>query len=136
MNESFLLQNYSLLPLFQKIHNRAEDFYCITFDRVHTNRNREVDRLSKAGLELDQGICKVTVKTQAVISKYFHNGYNNEQLFFSSCLYTLCYIAEVDCQTVELNRTLKVILCCVSRTLSAALKAGHFGNCSRYLFLF
>jgi hypothetical protein len=75
MKGDFNIQNFTLLPLFQEIQNSLSGFSYISFDHVYRNRNEEVDRLSKAGLEMDKGVKKIAEKNQALSSEYLHDSW-------------------------------------------------------------
>jgi hypothetical protein len=62
MNGDFTLQNYTLWPLFIEITRIASSFSHHKFFHVYKKQNQDADKLSKDGVEMDQGSWKIFEK--------------------------------------------------------------------------
>jgi ribonuclease HI len=75
MNGTHTLHNYTIQPMLDDIKRTLVSFSHITFSHVYKEWNKEVDQLSKVGLDLDQGIWKFWEKGPQGSSKFLHNSW-------------------------------------------------------------
>lgn len=59
MNKKEKLQTFTLQPLMDKEQRVVSQFSLIYYDHIYTHQNEEAKRLSKNGLDVGLGTCKV-----------------------------------------------------------------------------
>ena len=72
INKTQKCRNLSLSALFEEAFRHLSHFYFITCKHVYKERNKEADRLSKTGLELEMGTWRILEWKEAVIYELFH----------------------------------------------------------------
>jgi ribonuclease HI len=75
MKGDYMLRNFLLQPLFSDIKNLQSTFSHISFSHVYRDKNIEADRLSKQGLELQEGTWEVFESNQGQLSSHFHESW-------------------------------------------------------------
>jgi hypothetical protein len=64
-----------LQPLFDDIKNLQSSFSHITISHVYREKNMEADRLSKDGLELQEGTWEIRESLQGQLTSYLHESW-------------------------------------------------------------